>query len=176
MTLPLAAIVISGLALAWTIVWSIYSHRRTSRPSISARAAWTYPVYDLPSGGSQLGDATVGITATNNGPMPVTISTAKFLIRGIGKGTSVVPMEWVAQTPRDLPVRLQPGDHWTGLAHADSVKASIDRHLGPRRRWRVRPVVADTADRTYRAVIYRRGWRRFTPGARRWLELEHEGA
>jgi hypothetical protein len=54
------------------------------------------------------------------------------------------------------------------------VKASIDQRLGARHCWRVSPVVSDTADRTYRAVIFRVGWRRFMPRARRWLELEQD--
>jgi hypothetical protein len=174
MTIALAAIIISAVALAWTAVWSIYTYRRGTKPSISARAAWSYPVYDLPGGRHHLGDATVSINATNTGPVAVTISGVKFFIRGKSKATSVVPIDWVVQSPRSLPVLLNPGDHWSGLVHAGSVKASIDRSLGPRRRWHVSPVVSDTADRRYRAVIYRFGWRRFLPGRRRWLELEHD--
>jgi hypothetical protein len=168
------AIVISAAALIWSVGWSIYCYRRANRPRVSARAAWSFPVYDSLDGGSRLGDATVSLTATNTGPLPVTVSGVKFIVRGGPRGTSFVPLDWVAQSPSPLPVVLQPGDHWTGLAHAGSVKASIDRNLGPRRQWKVSPVVSDTADRKYRAVIYRFGWRRFLPGARRWLELDHD--
>ena len=168
------AIFISAAALLWTVGWSIYCYRRAHSPRISARAAWSFPVYDLPDGRTRLGDATVSLTATNTGPQAVTISSWKFIIRGGPKGTSVVPVEWVTQTPCGLPVRLQPGEHWMGLVHAGSVKESIDRNLGPRERWYVSPVVSDTADRKYRAVIYRIGWRRFMPGTRRWLEVEHD--
>jgi hypothetical protein len=168
------AIIISAAALVWTVGWSIYCYRRANKPRVSTRAAQSFPVYDLPDGGKQLGDATISLTATNTGPQAVTISSVKFIVRGGPKGAAVVPLDWVAETPRELPVRLQPGDHWIGLAHARSVKASIDSHLGPRERWYVSPVVTDTADRKYRAVIYRIGWRRFLPAARRWLELDHD--
>jgi hypothetical protein len=171
--MALAAIIISAVTLAWTIAWAIYSNRRATTPRISTRAAWSYPVYDL-GGRSHLGDAAFSITATNTGPVAVTISAVKFFIRGVGKDRSVVPVDWVAQTPHSLPLVLNPGDHWTGLVHVGSVKASLDRNLGPRRRWQVRPVVSDTADRRYDAVIFRTGWRRLMPGARRWLEVEHD--
>ena len=168
------AIIISAVALAWSVGWSIYCQRRANKPRISTRAAWSVPVYDLPDGRRELGDATVSLTATNTGSQTVTISSVKFIVRGSPKGMSMVPLDWVAQTPCDLPVRLQPGDHWAGLVHAGSVKASIDQRLGARNRWHISPIVSDTADRTYRAVIYRIGWRRFMPGARRWLELERD--
>lgn len=171
--MALVAIVISAVALAWTIAWAIYSNRRATAPRISTRAAWSLPVYDV-GGRSQLGDPAFTITATNTGPVAVTISNLKFLIRGVGRDTSVVPIDWMVQTPRSLPLVLNPGDHWTGLVHAGSVKESLDQNLGPRRRWRVRPVVSDTADRRYDTVVYRVGWRRFVPGARRWLELDHD--
>jgi hypothetical protein len=171
--MALAAIVISAVTLVWTIGWAIYSHRRATAPRISTRAAWSFPVYEL-GGRSELGDAAFSITATNTGPVAVTISNLKFFIRRVGRDKSVVPFDWVAQVPSSLPLVLKPGDHWTGLVHARSVKESLDRNLGPRRRWQVRPVVSDTADRRYDAVVYRIGWRRFMPGARRWLELEHD--
>jgi hypothetical protein len=165
-------IVIPVLALAWTIGWSIYCYRRANKPRISTRAAYSFPVYDLPDGRKELGPTAVSLTVTNTGPHAITISSAKFLVKGSPKGVSVVPLDWMTQAPRELPVCLQPGDHWMGLAHAGSVKASIDHNLGPRHRWDVSPVVSDTADRKYRAVIACKGWRRLVPGARRWLELE----
>jgi hypothetical protein len=168
--MALAALVISAIALAWTIAWSIYSHRRATTPRIAARAAWSYPVYDM-GGRSRVGDAAFSITATNTGPVAVTISNVKFFIRGVGKDKSVVPIDWVAQSPRNLPLVLNPGDHWSGLVDAGAVKASLDRNLGRRQRWQVRPIVSDAAERRYDAVVYRIGWRRFMPGARRWLEV-----
>jgi hypothetical protein len=171
--MALAAIVISAVTVAWTIAWAIYSQRRATAPRISTRAAWSLPVYDV-GGRSELGDPAFSITATNTGPVAVTISSLKFFIRGVGRDKSVVPIDWVSQTPCSLPLVLNPGDHWTGLVHAGSVKESLDRNLGPRRRWQIRPVVSDTADRRYGAVVYRIGWRRFMPGGRRWLEVQHD--
>jgi hypothetical protein len=120
-----------------------------------------------PPGDQQVGDAAIDLTATNTGQAPVTLSSAKFWLRGKGKDISLAPMEWVVQTPGSLPIRLESGDHWTGLVHVRSMKASADQHFGARSHWHVRPVLTDTAGRRYGAKI---AWRRLLP--RRWMRLE----
>jgi hypothetical protein len=162
-TLGLAALIVSGLTLVWTAAWSVYTHRRATRPRVTVRASWGFPTYDLPGGRVHIGERTFTITATNTGQAAVTISGCKFLVRGTPRGTSVVPIDWVAQTPGNLPVRLDPGDPWTGMVDVASVKASLDRHYGPRDHWHVRPVLSDSADRTYRTRIARSRWKRFWP-------------
>jgi hypothetical protein len=168
--MALAAIIIAGLTLAWGVGWAIYLLRRKTKPKITTKAAHAHPVYDL-GGQPHIGDAAFSITATNTGPVTVTIDRVKFFVRGVTKQTSLVPVDWVAQTPTSLPVVLKPGDHWMGVVDAGSIKSSIDRKLGQRHRWHVRTVLSDTADRSYDAVVYRVGWQRYFPRTRRWLEV-----
>jgi hypothetical protein len=116
-----------------------------------------------------VGEVTIMLTATNSGQVPVTLSGCKLFIRGQPEETSVAPIDWVAQAPSRLPIRLDPGGHWTGMIAADPVKQSLDRHFGPREHWEVRAALWDTAGRTYRPARSRKGWRRLWPSP--WMKL-----
>jgi hypothetical protein len=54
MSLGLVALIVSALTLAWTVGWSVYTHRPATRPNITLRASWGIPVYDLPGGAKQV--------------------------------------------------------------------------------------------------------------------------
>jgi hypothetical protein len=161
--LALIALAISGVTLLWTIYWSISQRRLATRPRLTVRSVWAFPTY-----GPELGPQCIQTTATNTGLAPVTVDSSSLLIRG-QRGSRVAPMEWVHQDP-PLPTRLEPGARWTGLAEAESIKRSLDRNLGPRGRWSVRPVVGDSTGRAHKATPVVAEWRRLLP--RRWMRLD----
>jgi hypothetical protein len=167
-SLAVAAIIISSVTLAWTVGWSVYTHRRATKPSVVLHAAWGYPVYDMPGGDTHTGQRTIHLTATNTGQATVTLSSCKVLIRGKPKTDSVSPMAWVVQSPGPLPIQLESGGHWTGMIDAESVEQALGHHYGERDVWQVRPVVTDTAGRLYETKR-ERGWRH--PIGIRWMKL-----
>ena len=87
------------------------------------------------------------MTVTNTGAVTITITSARFRIDG--EKETLAPIDWVMQTPRELPVVLAPGEHWTALADAASMRGSLVRQYGDRRDWRLRPTVSDSANREY---------------------------
>jgi hypothetical protein len=156
------ALAISGLTFLWTIYWSISQRRLSTRPRLTVRSVWAF----LPRG-PELGPRCISITATNTGLAPVTVESSSMLIRG--RRQRVAVLEWMHQEP-PLPTRLEPGARWTGIANAESVKRGLDHHFGPRRRWRVRPVVGDSTGRAHKATPVAVGWRRLLP--RRWMPVD----
>jgi hypothetical protein len=143
--LSIIAISISVLTFAWTIAWSIYTHRRATQPGVKVKGSFATPVY-----GPALGAPCLGITVTNTGAVTITITSARFAIDG--KQETLAPIAWVMQTPEPLPVVLAPGGHWDGLADADLMHNSLVRQYGGDGGWRLQPVVADSAGREYRAT------------------------
>ena len=91
-----------------------------------------------------------------------------MLIRG-QRGQRVAVLDWMHQEP-PLPTRLEPGDRWSGIANAESMKQDLDRHFGARSRWSVRPLVGDSTGRGHKATPAAVGWRRLFP--RRWMKLD----
>ncbi len=140
--LAIAAIAISVLTLAWTIYWSIYTHRARTRPTLHVEGAYALPVY-----GNQLGEQGLSITVTNTGQVPVTVRSARFRIRG--KTGMLAPINWVYEEPVPLPAMLSPGEHWEGHASLASMQASLLNQYGPVHGWQVQPVVSDAAGRQY---------------------------
>lgn len=163
--LPIIAIVISGLTLVWTIYWSIQQRRLATRPQLTVRSTWAFL-----ASGPELSDLCVSTTATNTGLAPVTLASCTMLVHG-HEQSRVAVVDWVTQNPRSLPARLEPGDHWTGMAHAASIKATLDHNLGPRERWWIRPIVGDPTGRAYKAKLGGRGWNRLRLRHRHWLAL-----
>lgn len=149
--LSLIAITISGLTFIWTIGWSVYTHRRATRPDIVVLATFALPVY--PGGG--LGVPSVDVTVTNTGSVPVTISSVAFEIQG--RGETLIVMEWLTQSPRPLPVPLAPSEHWTGLVETERLTGSLLQQFGADTSRRIRPIASDPARGTY--------------VAQQWLEL-----
>jgi hypothetical protein len=146
--ISIVAISISGLTLVWTIVWSIYTHRRTTLAQVTVTSGLSIPMYGQTPGTMAPGDTAIGITATNSGAVTVTLSGVQLRIKG-REGT-VVPLDWVVQTPQDLPMVLEPGLHWYGMVDVASVVGSLTREYGAQSDdWKVKPFVRDPAGRTY---------------------------
>jgi hypothetical protein len=72
-----AAATVSLVSLVWTIGWSIYTHRRATRPAITVRGSWGLTLYHAGPG-----DEVISVTATNTGPVPVELTSAKVRIAG----------------------------------------------------------------------------------------------
>jgi hypothetical protein len=87
------------------------------------------------------------------------------------RGQRVAILDWVSQTPQPLPMRLEPGSHWTGLVAVDPLKADLDRHYGPRKHWHIRAIMGDSAGRAYKAKRVATGWHRLLP-RRQWISLD----
>jgi hypothetical protein len=146
--LSIIAIAVSGLTLVWTIVWSIYTYRRTTLAQVTVTSGLSIPMYGPTPETMAPGDTAIAITATNTGAVTVTLSGAQLRIKG-REGT-VVPIEWVVQTPQDLPIVLQPGLHWYGMIDIASVVGTLARQYGTQSDdWKVKPFVRDSAGRTY---------------------------
>lgn len=161
--MALIALAISGLTVLWTIIWSVSQRRLATRPRLTVRSVWAF----LPRG-PDLGPRCIQTTATNTGLAPVTLESSSLLIRG-RRRDRVAVLEWLHQnTP--LPTRLEPGAHWMGIADAESVKGSLDRGLGARARWRVRPIVGDSTGRAHKTTHAAVGWRRLLPP--RWMTVD----
>lgn len=142
--LSIVAIAISGLTLLWTIGWSIYTHRRTTLARVAVTNAFSIPVF-----GDQLGEAVVDITATNVGAVRVTITGAQLRVKR--RKETLAPVEWVVQTPVNLPTALEPGKYWKGMVSARSIIEALERQYGPRKKWKVQAYVHDPAGGSYRA-------------------------
>ncbi len=149
--LSIIAILISALTALWTIVWSIYTHRRQTRPQVTVLGTFALPLYL----DGQAGKQSVDVTVTNAGPVPVTITGVAFEIEGSAETLAII--EWLIQNPRPLPTPLGPGEHWTALVEADRLKGSLAQRFGPTAARRLRPVARDPAGGRY--------------AAEKWLEL-----
>jgi hypothetical protein len=90
-----------------------------------------------------------GMTATNTGLVPVTVTSTRLEIKD--RNEALFPVDWVHQEPT-LPARVEPGSRWLGLVDVGGVEASLRDSTGGRPGpWQVRPAVSDSADRTHRA-------------------------
>jgi hypothetical protein len=139
------AVTISLLSLAWTVGWSIYTHRRTTRPAVTVRGTWAFPVSDSGPGDEIL----IDVTATNTGLVPVELTSAKFEVRGVSE--NVVLLNSRLQTPSPLPIRLEAGGYWTGYAGVRELGETLARHLPHAASWKIRPVVYGLRESKLRA-------------------------
>jgi hypothetical protein len=133
--LSIAAIAISGAALAWSIGWSVYTHRRATRPSLTVTASFAIPVY-----GAELGEQSISVTVANAGNVPTTLASVLFEIRGSKE--TLVPIEWLVQDPRPLPIVLAGGERWEAMVTLDGVTRSLRQRFGETSQ-RIRPVARD---------------------------------
>lgn len=138
--LSIVAIAISGAALAWTIGWSVYTHRRATRPSLTVRASFGIPVY-----GGELGEQAISVTVANTGSVPTTVTGVHFEIGGARQ--TLAPFE--LQDPRPLPTVLAGGEHWHGMVALEGITASLRQRFGGGSQ-RIRAVARD-ATRSYTA-------------------------
>jgi hypothetical protein len=148
-TLSVLAIVIAGLSFVWTVVWSVYTHRRQTTPSVVVSVSFALPLY----AGGRAGEQAIDVTATNTGSLPVTLTSVRFEIEGRDEG--LVPLEWLMQSPGPLPVTLRSGEQWNALVALASITGSLRERFGAtgtrRVRRRVRARIGDSAGRAYRS-------------------------
>ena len=140
--LSIVALSISGLTLLWTIGWSVFTHRHATQAKVAVKTSFSIPVY-----GTQLGDQAIDITATNTGSVTITLTGAQFRIKG--KDETLVPIEWVTQTLQHLPVILEPGKYWTGLADLASIRNSLAQRYGRSEGWELRAFLRDASGEAY---------------------------
>lgn len=141
--LSIIAISLSALTFLWTIGWSIYTHRQSTRPNVVVRGTFAVPIYP----GGAAGAVSIDVTVTNTGQMPVTISSVAFEIQGQQQTLAV--MEWLVESPRPLPIPLGSGDHWHALVEAERLTGSLLQQYGPTATRRIRPVAKDPAGGRY---------------------------
>lgn len=138
------AIGISAAAFVWTVGWSVWLHRQTSRPSLTVTA----------SHGVSLPGAIpcLSIQAANIGPVAVKIDS--LLIRVKGQAQSLLlGYDWLQQSPGPLPVVLEPGSgHWIGLYRLDLLRQQIDGYFGPRPGRKVRADFSIAGGRRFRST------------------------
>jgi hypothetical protein len=151
-TLSIIAISLSTLTLLWTIGWSVYTHRQSTRPSVIVlgRAERFYPGRAPPGVPVDvLPRLMVDVTVANTGQVPVTISSVAFEIDGQRETLPV--WEWMTQSPHPLPTPLAPGGYWTGLVESGRLTDWLVERYGQRTPRKIRPVVETPAGGRYRA-------------------------
>jgi hypothetical protein len=141
-----ASAMVAVASFVWTIGWSVWQHRRLHHPRVTVLAADALPVWP---GGS--GEWCVSVTIVNDGAVAVTITSVKFVVRDDTKRRGLFPTQWVRTDPQPLPIKLTPGDKWTGLADHASIASTLRDNFGHRSEFKLWVVVTDAADRSYRA-------------------------
>lgn len=144
-TLSIAALAIAGASFAWTIGWSIYTHRRATRPALKVSTSFALPMY-----GTQAGVESVSVEVANIGTVPTTLASVYFAIRGSDK--TLAPTEWLVQDPRPLPLVLGPGERWLAMIAVEGIVWTL-RHQHGEGLQPIRAVARD-ATRSYTA----NGW------------------
>jgi hypothetical protein len=107
--IAIVAATVALLSFAWSIGWSIYQHRQLTRGRLHIGASLGYL-----TGYRLIG---LSVSATNQGAVPVTLSSVVIEIPRIGE--HLVILEWVVQSPAPLPHLLTPGASWMGFADID---------------------------------------------------------
>jgi hypothetical protein len=150
------ALGIAGTTLVWTMFWSVWQHRRTTRVHVRVRTTIALPI-----SGNTPGVPHLSVEAANDGPVAATINSVTLRVRG---RREYLIVQW--QYADQLPVRLEPGaGHWQGMVPVSHVRQQLaDSFGGPQSDWRVHGVVATTVGRTFEShrVMSRRhpwGWR-----------------
>jgi hypothetical protein len=105
--LAVIAITISGGTLLWTVSWSLAQWRWT-RPRLTVRCVWAFLAFPgTGEEGPPDGD--------EHRLAPVTLDSSSLLIRG-RRRARLAPLAWVVERHAPLPLRLEPGAHWMGMA------------------------------------------------------------
>jgi hypothetical protein len=137
--------VVSGtlavLTFGWTIGWSIWQHRQTTRPKLFVAGSFAVLGTDPP-------ERVFETRAVNDGLVPVTLSVASSEVEGVTD--QVIWLNYLSQSPAPLPHLVPPGEHWRGLIDAGGFRqglASLPGVGDPP--WRVRVSVKDLGHRFY---------------------------
>lgn len=133
------------LSVSWTICWSVWQYRRLHRPRLTVLAtdAW-------PTGPSGIGPSCVNISVVNDGAIAVTLTSLKLVVRKDPKKRGLVPLHWLHFEPQPLPVKLTPGDRWSGLTELQPLVATLVEQFGQRAQYDLWVVVIDAANRQFR--------------------------
>ena len=161
------AIGLSASTLVWTVFWSVWQNRRTTRPRLKGQTAIAIPVF--PTGPIK---SYLSVEAANVGPVPVRLSSVLLVVKGMDQTLAVT--HWFWETPEPLPARLEAGaGHWTGFADPDELIQTLRREFGERAAWHVRADFGIAGGRRFRSRAGRRHWR---PWRTRWTRLSARNA
>jgi hypothetical protein len=125
-TLSIVAVAMSAAAFAWSIGWSVYTHRRMTKASLTVQASFAFPVY-----GARVGEQALSVTVANGGMVPTTVTSVVFGIKGSKE--SLVPLEWIVQEPRPLPIVLAPASGGRASSRGTKSRAASDTASASRR-------------------------------------------
>jgi hypothetical protein len=157
------ALGISGTTLLWTMFWSVWQQRQSTRPRLAARTAITFPIIPnaevLPH---------IQVEAANTGAVPVRITGVMVHVKGIDGSLAITSWKW--QSPEPLPTTLEPGSgHWQAFYETADLKDALDKHYGERSTWRVRARITTSGDRRFMSTARKRTWRR--PWKQKWTKV-----
>jgi hypothetical protein len=156
------AIGLSASTLVWTVFWSVWQNRKSTRPRLKGRTSLAIPVF--PTGPIK---TYLSVEAANVGAVPATLSSVLLVVRGTDQTLAVT--RWFWETPEPLPARLEPGaGHWTGFADPAELLLTLSREFGERRTWHVRADFGIVGGRRFRSTAGRLRWR---PWQTRWTRL-----
>ena len=140
-----ASATVALTSLFWTISWSIWQFRRLHRPRLTVIATKAMPV-----GPTGAGAWCVSVTVVNDGGMAVTLTSLKFVFRKDAKRQGLFPTFPYYAEPHALPIKLAPGERWTGLIPNRPVAAALIEQFGQRPTFKLWVVTSDAADREFR--------------------------
>jgi hypothetical protein len=143
--LAVVAVVVSICGFVWSVVWSIYQHRQVTRGRLYVRAS--YAVVLNPVGPAA---QVIAVTATNAGMVPVTVNAAIADVKGVKEQHLALPV-WLLQTPRPLPLKLEPGETWSGHLDPEWLRDGAAKIAPGRSSWKVTVSVRDAANRLHDA-------------------------
>jgi hypothetical protein len=149
-----ASAAVAVVSFVWTIGWSIWQHRQLYQPRLTVLAANALPV-----GPQGAGEWCVKVTVVNDGGVAITLTTVKFMVRSDPHRRGVFPTFWVHTEPHPLPLKLTPGDRWTGLTERREIHALLRENFGERSEFALWVVAIDAADRSYRTKFTLSGWK-----------------
>jgi hypothetical protein len=111
------SLVVSFVALSWTIGWSIWLYVRSRRPQLKVDTS--HALASFPSGPQDC----ITTSITNTGVIPVTLRAVFSRVKGDRRKLSLIPVEWMHC---NLPHRLEVGEHWDApLIPPQSLRQSL---------------------------------------------------
>jgi hypothetical protein len=146
LTISAASATIAVMSCTWTICWSVWQHRRLHSPRLTV-----LPANALPVAPGRAGEWCVSVTVVNDGGIAITLTSLKFVVRNDRRKRGFFPTVWVHTDPHPMPVKLTPGDKWTGLTELKSLQAVLIENFPARSTYALWVIATDASDRQYRA-------------------------
>ncbi len=137
----IAAATVALLSFAWSVGWSVWQHRRLTRPEVKVRGHFGV----IP--GLLQGETIFGIGAANVGQVPVTLNGVSATAKGAASQLTLVAFK--VQAPSPLPLTLGPGEKWDGMVDGEGFRAAIASLEAGDPPWEIRVAVKDAADGHY---------------------------